>query len=150
MVRALNGVTLAVERGETLAVVGESGSGKSTLARTLVRLIEADSGQILFDGEDVRAFRGEALRRYNRRVQMVFQDPYGSLNPRMTVGEMLGEALRVHELVSPARSACPHRRAAGPRATTGRCVTAPSARILRRAAPAHRHRPCPFGGTTSC
>ena len=104
MVRALNGVTLAVERGETLAVVGESGSGKSTLARTLVRLIEANSGQILFDGEDVRAFRGEALRRYNRRVQMVFQDPYGSLNPRMTVGEMLGEALRVHGLVSPARS----------------------------------------------
>ena len=103
MVRALNGVTLAVERGETLAVVGESGSGKSTLARTLVRLIEADSGQILFDGEDVRAFRGEALRRYNRRVQMVFQDPYGSLNPRMTVGEMLGEALRVHDLVPPAR-----------------------------------------------
>ena len=72
-VRALNGVTLAVERGETLAVVGESGSGKSTLARTLVRLIEADSGRIVFDGEDVRAFRGEALRRYNRRVQMVFR-----------------------------------------------------------------------------
>ena len=98
-VRALNGVTLAVERGETLAVVGESGSGKSTLARTLVRLIEADSGRILFDGEDVRALRGEALRRYNRRVQMVFQDPYGSLNPRMTVGEMLGEALCVHNMV---------------------------------------------------
>ena len=104
MVRALNGVTLAVERGETLAVVGEFGSGKSTLARTLVRLIEADSGQTLFDGEDVRAFRGEALRRYNRRVQMVFQDPDGLLNPRMTVGEMLGEALRVHGPASGARS----------------------------------------------
>jgi oligopeptide/dipeptide ABC transporter ATP-binding protein len=103
VVRALNGTTLAVQRGETLAVVGESGSGKSTLARTVVRLIEADSGQILFDGEDVRALRGEALRRYNRRVQMVFQDPYGSLNPRMTVGEMLGEALRVHNLVPPER-----------------------------------------------
>jgi len=99
MVRALSGVTLAVERGETVAVVGESGCGKSTLARTLVRLIEADSGQILFEGGDVRTLRGEALRRYNRRVQMVFQDPYGSLNPRMTVGEMLGEALVVHNLV---------------------------------------------------
>jgi oligopeptide transport system ATP-binding protein len=101
--RVLNGVTLRIQRGETLAVVGESGSGKSTLARTLVRLIEADSGQILFDGENVRALRGEALRRYNRRVQMVFQDPYGSLNPRMTVGEILGEALRVHNLERPER-----------------------------------------------
>src|SRR5271165_7247820 len=66
-----------------------------------MRLIELDSGQIEFDGADVRALRGEALRRYNRRAQMVFQDPYGSLNPRMTVGEMLGEALRVHNLVPP-------------------------------------------------
>ena len=97
VVRALNGVTLSVARGETLAVVGESGCGKSTLARALVRLIELDSGQIRFAGEDVRALRGEALRRYNRRVQLVFQDPYGSLNPRMTVGEMLEEALRVHQ-----------------------------------------------------
>ena len=82
----------------------------------LVRLIEADQGEIRFAGEDVRAFRGEALRRYNRRVQMVFQDPYGSLNPRMTVGEMLGEALRVHDLVPPERRDCPYRRTAGPRA----------------------------------
>ena len=101
MVRALNGVTLAVARGETLAVVGESGCGKSTLERALVRLIEPDSGQIVFDGEDVRGLSGQALRRYNRRVQMVFQDPYGSLNPRMTVGEILAEALRVHRLVPP-------------------------------------------------
>jgi oligopeptide/dipeptide ABC transporter ATP-binding protein len=99
VVRALSGVTLSVGRGETLAVVGESGCGKSTLARALVRLIELDSGRIDFAGEDVRALRGQALRRYNRRVQMIFQDPYGSLNPRMTVGEMLEEALRVHRLV---------------------------------------------------
>ena len=103
VVRALSGVTLSVRRSETLAVVGESGCGKSTLARALVRLIELDSGRIDFAGEDVRALRGDALRRYNRRVQMIFQDPYGSLNPRMTVGEMLEEALRVHRLV-PARS----------------------------------------------
>ena len=99
VVRALAGVSLDLGRGETLAVVGESGCGKSTLARALVRLIELDSGQIDFDGEDVRALSGEALRRYNRRVQMVFQDPYGSLNPRMNVGETLGEALRVHRMV---------------------------------------------------
>ncbi len=98
-VQALAGVTLAVNRGETLAVVGESGCGKSTLARALVRLLTLDGGQIDYDGQDVRALRGEALRRYNRRVQMVFQDPYGSLNPRMTVGETIGEALRVHRMV---------------------------------------------------
>jgi len=101
VVRALAGVTLSVNRGETLAVVGESGCGKSTLARALVRLIALDGGQIDYDGQDVRALSGEALRRYNRRVQMVFQDPYGSLNPRMTVGETLAEALRVHRMVPP-------------------------------------------------
>ena len=105
VVRALNGINLSVARGETLAVVGESGCGKSTLARALVRLIELDSGQILFGGENVRTLRGSALRRYNRRVQLVFQDPYGSLNPRMTVGEMLEEALRVHQIVTPSKRA---------------------------------------------
>ncbi len=100
-VRALAGVSIAVGRGETLAVVGESGCGKSTLARALVRLTDIDAGQIVFDGEDVSALRGPALRRYNRRVQMVFQDPYGSLNPRKTAGETLSEVLRVHRLVPP-------------------------------------------------
>jgi len=100
IVRALNGVTLSVARRETLAVVGESGCGKSTLARAIVRLVELDSGRIHFDGEDVRALRGDSLRQYNRRVQLIFQDPYGSLNPRMTAGEVLEEALRVHQVVS--------------------------------------------------
>ncbi len=107
VVRALAGVSIEVARGETLAVVGESGCGKSTLARALVRLIELDAGQVVFDGQDVRGLRGEALRRYNRRVQMVFQDPYSSLNPRMTVGETLAEALRVHRVVP--RAAVPGR-----------------------------------------
>jgi oligopeptide/dipeptide ABC transporter ATP-binding protein len=101
VVRALADVTLTVNRGETLAVVGESGCGKSTLARALVRLIALDGGQIDYAGQDVRTLTGGALRRYNRRVQMVFQDPYGSLNPRMTVGETLAEALRVHRMVPP-------------------------------------------------
>jgi oligopeptide/dipeptide ABC transporter ATP-binding protein len=100
-VRALNGVSLSIARGETLAVVGESGCGKSTLARALVRLIALDAGQIDFSGTDVRTLRGAALRRYNRRVQLVFQDPYGSLNPRMRVREILGEALAVHRIVPP-------------------------------------------------
>ena len=99
VVRALAGVSIALARGETLAVVGESGCGKSTLARALVRLLDIDAGQIVFDGEDVRALRGGALRGYHRRAQMVFQDPYGSLNPRMTAGEALAEALGVHRVV---------------------------------------------------
>jgi oligopeptide/dipeptide ABC transporter ATP-binding protein len=102
-VHALAGVSIVVGRGETLAVVGESGCGKSTLARALVRLTDIDAGQIVFDGEDVSTLRGAALRRYNRRVQMVFQDPYGSLNPRKTAGETLGEVLRVHHLVPPSQ-----------------------------------------------
>jgi oligopeptide/dipeptide ABC transporter ATP-binding protein len=103
VVHALAGLTLTVERCETLALVGESGCGKSTLARALVRLIALDDGQIDYDGQDVRTLTGEALRHYNRRVQMVFQDPYGSLNPRMTVGETLTEALHVHRMRPPAQ-----------------------------------------------
>ncbi|MGI4953123.1 MAG: ABC transporter ATP-binding protein [Janthinobacterium lividum] len=99
-VRALAGVTLSVARGETLAVVGESGCGKSTLARALVGLVPLDGGQVVFDGQDALALNGAGRRAYNRRVQMVFQDPYGSLNPRMSVGETLGEALRVHRMVA--------------------------------------------------
>ena len=100
VVRALAGVSIAVHRGETLAIVGESGCGKSTLGRALVRLVDLESGQIDFDGQDVRTLRGPALRAYNRRVQMIFQDPYSSLNPRMTVGETLAEALHVHRIVA--------------------------------------------------
>ncbi|SNB74321.1 oligopeptide transport system ATP-binding protein [Arboricoccus pini] len=98
IVRALNGVTLEVARGETLGIVGESGCGKSTLARCLVRLYDVDEGRIRFEGGDVSTLKGQARRQFNRRVQMIFQDPFGSLNPRMTVGQILGEALRVHRM----------------------------------------------------
>ena len=94
VVYALNGVDLSVRKGETLGIVGESGCGKSTLARCIVRLLDADEGSIGYAGEDVRALKGADLRRYRRRVQMVFQDPYGSLNPRQTIGAMLAEALQ--------------------------------------------------------
>ena len=97
-VRAVTDVDLAVERGETLGIVGESGCGKSTLARCLVRLYPVDSGQITFDGLQVATLEGPALRAFNRRVQMVFQDPYGSLNPRLTVRETLSEPFLVHRL----------------------------------------------------
>ena len=102
-VAALNGVTLAVQRGEALGIVGESGCGKSTLARCIVRLYEANAGAILYDGQDVRGLSGSALRAYHRRVQMVFQDPFNSLNPRMTVGQALAEAIQVHRLRPPAQ-----------------------------------------------
>jgi oligopeptide/dipeptide ABC transporter ATP-binding protein len=97
---ALRDVSFDVAKGEALGVVGESGCGKSTLARCLVRLHNVDQGSIVFEGEDVLGQRGEVRRRYSRSVQMVFQDPNGSLNPRMTVGECIGEALVVHKIVS--------------------------------------------------
>ncbi|MEE8211036.1 MAG: dipeptide/oligopeptide/nickel ABC transporter ATP-binding protein, partial [Acidiferrobacterales bacterium] len=100
-VKALRGVTFSVRRGETLGIVGESGCGKSTLARALVRLLTIDDGRIIFDGDDVLSLKGADLRQYNRRVQLVFQDPYSSLNPRMTIGQMLREALAVHSICAP-------------------------------------------------
>ncbi len=102
-IHALNGVSLDVERGETLGIVGESGCGKSTLARCLVRLHECDEGRVTFGGTDIATLDGGARRAFNRRVQMIFQDPYGSLNPRMTVRQILGEALRVHDMVPAAK-----------------------------------------------
>ncbi|MBI1775406.1 MAG: ABC transporter ATP-binding protein [Proteobacteria bacterium] len=99
--RALHDLTLTLKRGETLGIVGESGCGKSTLARCLVRLYRPDAGSVLFEGEDVARLTGARLRQYHRRVQMVFQDPSSSLNPRMTVHQALAEALAVHAMRAP-------------------------------------------------
>lgn len=101
---ALAGVTFDLERGECLAVVGESGSGKTTLCRSLLRLLEPVGGQVLFEGSDILQMRPEELRAYRRKVQLVFQDPFGSLNPRLRAGAMLEEILRVHGLASSGES----------------------------------------------
>ena len=100
VVRALNGVSFDLRKGETLGIVGESGCGKSTLARCIVRLYTPQNGQILYRDKDIFAGETHRDRGYNRRVQMMFQDPYSSLNPRMTTGQILGEALLVHKMCS--------------------------------------------------
>lgn len=101
-VRAVDGVSFTLRRGETLGLVGESGCGKSTTGRALLRLVEPTSGQVYFDGRDVLSLEGDDLRAFRRKAQIVFQDPYGSLNPRMMIGAMLEEALAVHGLAGDA------------------------------------------------
>jgi peptide/nickel transport system ATP-binding protein/oligopeptide transport system ATP-binding protein len=101
-IKAVDGVSFSVDAGKTLALVGESGCGKSTVSRLVLRLIEPDAGRIRFEGRDLLAFEASELRAFRRDAQIIFQDPYASLNPRMTVGQILTEPLALHDLVPPA------------------------------------------------
>src|SRR5215207_8717769 len=100
VVHAVDDISFDVKQGETLGLVGESGCGKSTTGRTVLQLYRPTSGSVIFDGVDLVKVKGEELRHMRRRMQMIFQDPYASLNPRMTVGEIIGEPLVVHKVAS--------------------------------------------------
>ncbi|NLA90627.1 MAG: ABC transporter ATP-binding protein, partial [Synergistaceae bacterium] len=99
-VRAVDGVSFHIDKGETLGLVGESGCGKSTTGRVVLRLLPATSGEVRFEGDDLLALKGEELRWARKRFQMVFQDPFASLDPRMTVGQIVGEPLAAHGISS--------------------------------------------------
>ena len=98
VVHAVNGVTLDIQKGETLGLVGESGCGKSTLGRTILKVHEPDAGRIFLDGEEITNLSRKQMQPYRRRMQMIFQDPYASLNPRFTVGELIAEPMKIYRM----------------------------------------------------
>lgn len=97
-IKAVDGVSLSVEEGKTFGLVGESGCGKSTTARSIIKLYQPTGGQVIFDGQDITNLKGEDLKQFRKKVQMVFQDPYASLNPRMTVAQTIMDPMRIHSI----------------------------------------------------
>lgn len=100
ILKAVDDINFFIREGETLGLVGESGCGKSTAGRTIIKLYEPTAGQIIFDGKDISKLKGKAIKEYTKQAQMIFQDPYASLNPRMTVGDIVGEGIDIHRLYS--------------------------------------------------
>jgi oligopeptide transport system ATP-binding protein len=128
-VRAVDGISFSIPRGKTLGLVGESGCGKTTTGRTILRLIEPTSGKVTFDGHDVFSLSERDMRRLRREMQIIFQDPYGSLNPRMTVGAMLEEPILVHGIDSANEGEASFGEAPGSRA--GKQMVTPAGRRAR-------------------
>jgi oligopeptide transport system ATP-binding protein len=125
VVKAVDGLDFAINKGETLGLVGESGCGKSTTGRAILQLIQPTRGKVLMQGTDLCGLKGESLRRMRRHMHMIFQDPYASLNPRMTVGKIIEEPLMVHGIGTSQERLC----------------QSLPARVQRRAAAASGHRP---------
>ena len=139
-VYAVDGVSFSIRAGETLGLVGESGCGKSTVGRTILRLIEPTAGSIKVNGTDITHLSKTELRPYRRQMQIIFQDPFSSLDPRMSAGDIVGEPLRVHDVANGAASEGARRRDVRARRPAPGADGQLSAPVLRRAAPAHRHR----------
>ena len=138
LVKAVDDVSFAIEAGETFGLVGESGSGKTTTGRCVLRLVEPTSGSVRFRGEDVLGFSRRRMREARRQMQIVFQDPYSSLNPRMRARQIVEEPLIIHGLGDARRPARARRGAVPARRPRRRAPVALPARVQRRPAPAHR------------